>query len=960
MRPQKNKLLNKVSVILLSIAMTFATCGGVVWAENADGNTSTPTQTQVEQSTDTTGQTAQDQQSTSTTDTQSAESAAKAAAPSSDQAAAASTDDTQVNQSAYPDRGLPVIDITLHGTTLKTIDSGSKDKKYEGNDFKMTNTDGTQVTASGLEVKGRGNSTWTLPKKPYQIKFSSKTDLLGMGKSKKWVLLANYMDKSYLRNDIALSTAEAMGFNGSKAGKPVELYVNGEYRGLYYLVHKVEIGKATLNLKNNDAILMEIDNLHGADGDPEFYSDIEKTHFVMKEANDEANEKTYVQQFATSYNQLESDIYNGNWDAVSKEIDVASFAKYYLLSEFTANPDASRSSWYMYKDGQNDVIHCGPAWDYDIALGNTDENWNSSNYITTGRLWTYNDKAVSGRSNTPEILTRLMDMPQFRTQVENLYQSQIAGVIQNQINSFDSRAAAVEKGAEADRDKWHAGTALNKKDAQLKNWMIQRKAFMDEIFKGRYTPSNGFYDFKIGGTTFSNCKLVKQSDDSYVITLANGKVLDVTGASVADKTKVQQYDYNGTRAQKWCLYSLSNGQFALMSECNNLFMTEKNGQIVTTAYGASGQQAALTPHKTDISRAKINKHAIGEADVNTDPVFTLDGIQLTKDVDYTLTKEQDNDTIHYTISGIGNYTGSKNFTVKIIGKLIQPEDGYYEIESGTASSKALDINGDSVATGANLQIYDKNHTWAQHFEFVPNSDGTVSIFVEGSREAVDVLGANQANGANVQQYDSNGTDAQRWYVCDNGDGTVTFRSALNTNKVLDVAYGGKSNGSNVQLYENNGTAAQKFKLTREKDVVKVQGTKKILSSLNNKKAVDVFARGTLNGTNIQLWDDNGTPAQTYKFHKHSDGTYRIANTNSGKVLDVACAGQLPGTNIWQWDNNGTNAQRWILIQDGSDVVFRSKGSGNVMDLSWGMTFNGSNIRTWGWNGTGAQKWQITK
>lgn len=871
-------------------------------------------------------------------------------------------------KNVHENHNVPIIDITLNAynektkkkITLSDVNNGSKDTKYEGNDFQMTTLDGAQVSASNLEVKGRGNSTWTLAKKPYQIKFNKKTDLLGMGSAKKWVLLANYTDQTYLRNDLALSTAESIGIPGTKAGKPVELYVDGQYIGLYYLVHKVEIGKSTLNLKNNDAVLMEIDNLHGADGDPEFYSSIENTHFVMKEANDENNEQTYVNQFRDAYNRLEKDIYEDNWSAVSKEIDIDSFAKYYLLTEFSANSDGSRSSWYMYRDGNKDVIHCGPAWDYDLAFGNTDADWNQSNYLDAQKLWTYNDKAVSSKTKTPEILTRLMDMPQFRTYVEGLYQKEVSSKFQDIINSIDTRYSTISQAAEKDRDKWHSGAKPDSKKNYLKSWMIQRKAFMDVIFAGRYLPKNGFYSLNINGKVIDDCRIKKQSDDSYVIYASNGKVLDVTSGSIKNGTNVQNYAYNGTRAQKWCFYKTSNNQFVMMSECNNLFLTNDKGTLKTKTYSQGAQNVKLEAKKKSLTSAKITKEVIGNNEVNNDPEITLNEITLEKDQDYTLTKKQSGSTITYTISGIGNYTGSKSFTVQVIGNLVSPDTGYYEIESSVSPSKVLDINGSSVYSKANLQIYESNKTWAQHFEFVKNNDGSYTIFDEGSRDVIDVAGGNQKNGTNVWQYDANHTKAQKWYICDNGDGTVTFRSALNTDMVIDVAGAKKANKTNVQIYQSNGTAAQKFKIIRSKGIASFKGINRIKSSINQDKVVDVSGGSKIRGANVQIWSANGTEAQNYKFNKLSDGSYKITNTNSNKVLDVMSGSRIIGANVWQWNDNGSNAQKWILIKEGKYTVLRSKCSGHVLDLSGAITISGNNIHMWSWNNTAAQKWIISK
>ncbi|MBR5658141.1 MAG: CotH kinase family protein [Lachnospiraceae bacterium] len=101
--------------------------------------------------------------------------------------------------------------------------------------------------AGDIQIKGRGNSTWMAAKKPYKIKLSKKTDLLNSGKNKHYVLLANYYDSTLMRNDIAFSTAKAMGFDALD-GVHVSLYLNGEYQGDYMLCEHLRIGKARLDI----------------------------------------------------------------------------------------------------------------------------------------------------------------------------------------------------------------------------------------------------------------------------------------------------------------------------------------------------------------------------------------------------------------------------------------------------------------------------------------------------------------------------------------------------------------------------------------------------------------------------------------------------------------------------------------------------------------------------------------
>ncbi|MBO4798279.1 MAG: CotH kinase family protein, partial [Candidatus Methanomethylophilaceae archaeon] len=110
-------------------------------------------------------------------------------------------------------------------------------------------------TDASAEIKGRGNSTWGQPKKPYSLRFDQKTDLFGNGYAKTWVLLANYLDKSMIRNYLAFSAAEALELDYTTSAQFVNLYLNGEYLGVYLVAEKIQIGKDRVDIGVPDDFL---------------------------------------------------------------------------------------------------------------------------------------------------------------------------------------------------------------------------------------------------------------------------------------------------------------------------------------------------------------------------------------------------------------------------------------------------------------------------------------------------------------------------------------------------------------------------------------------------------------------------------------------------------------------------------------------------------------------------------
>ena len=128
---------------------------------------------------------------------------------------------------------------------LSQIDK-SKSTRDKGARITILDSDGAAeycdlAADTKSEIKGRGNATFTYLKKPYQIKLSAKTDLFGMGASKTWILLANYTDQSALHNALAFELSEALDVPYSIEYRYVNLYIDGEYRGLYMICEKVQV-----------------------------------------------------------------------------------------------------------------------------------------------------------------------------------------------------------------------------------------------------------------------------------------------------------------------------------------------------------------------------------------------------------------------------------------------------------------------------------------------------------------------------------------------------------------------------------------------------------------------------------------------------------------------------------------------------------------------------------------------
>lgn len=146
-------------------------------------------------------------------------------------------------------------------------------------------------------------------------------------------------------------------------------------------------------------------------------------------------------------------------------------------------------------------------------------------------------------------------------------------------------------------------------------------------------------------------------------------------------------------------------------------------------------------------------------------------------------------------------------------------------------------------------------------------------------------------GASVQLYDGNATDAQRWLVQHNDDGTVTL-TALSCGLALDVMNGGASSGTPVWVYTPNGTDAQRWLVHQKSGDYAPDFSRPVALApkLNAGLRLDCVGGGTANGTGIQVYDLNDTPAQQWQILDHGDGTWTLVNVGSSQALDVVGGG----------------------------------------------------------------------
>ena len=149
------------------------------------------------------------------------------------------------------------LNIDLGDNVLwENVKSWSKEETYLGNQITIKDN-GEELVLNNVEIGGRGNSTWLQEKVPLRVKLDNRENLFGLGKNKRWSLLANQLDDTHLRNEVAFEFWNMMGEDLIMKEEPIVLSVNGEYEGLYYLMSKIEISKRLVDLRDKNGILVD-------------------------------------------------------------------------------------------------------------------------------------------------------------------------------------------------------------------------------------------------------------------------------------------------------------------------------------------------------------------------------------------------------------------------------------------------------------------------------------------------------------------------------------------------------------------------------------------------------------------------------------------------------------------------------------------------------------------------------
>lgn len=454
----------------------------------------------------------------------------------------------------------------------------------------------SNYSASG-KIRCRGNSSFLwYDKKPYRIKLDEKHKLLGLGKAKSWALLANYRDVTDLMNTFVFELGHWMGLEYTNHTRYVELFLNGDYKGVYQLTEQIQQNANRVNISDEMGILVTLDVDDGPGESPynddNFWSSVYNMPMAVKYPEDEMLTSEVKDSIKGVFAQLETAIKNRDYPLVESLLDIRSFIHYLQIQEFIYNVELSAPrSIYMYKDGDGKWM-MGPLWDFDAGF---DFDWN---YMQTNHTFFSNYRETVMGTNPYKRNGNYNYVPQFFT---NLFGcSEFVKLYKEEWNCFSdsivSRNWAImekyithlsEGPMTRESKRWPiTGKNFDEEVKKMHQWLINRANFMTELINNIPEPDDApITDEQLCGTMTCNVRMDKNNgyDQRVTVNVDKNQLLGLLGEEAAtfkeNKLTVVPLNTDGTEGQNY-----TNGVFGGWFDAEGNPRTWNEGHIYIEIY----------------------------------------------------------------------------------------------------------------------------------------------------------------------------------------------------------------------------------------------------------------------------------------------------------------------------------------------------------------------------------------
>lgn len=452
-----------------------------------------------------------------------------------------------------------------------------------------------------LGIRGRGNSTWGLAKKPYRIKFDKKQEFLGpqRAKAKSWTLLANYADKSLMRNALAARLGELAGQPFTAAAKFVDLVLNGTYVGNYQISDQIEVREKRVDIiEQADPItaesnitggyLLEVDGF--ADSEPCKFTTYRGVKITIKSPDDEIIDQRQINYIQTYIQNFENALFCANFtdpdNGYRKYVDEKTLISWYVSSEMSANPDAFWST-YIYKNQDDPKIYWGPLWDYDIAFNNCRREGDMTRRMVL--------KDGFGADLTGVWIRRMWEDPWFVNAVNEKWKAVVnAGLEQHLISFIDETERELTQSQALDGKLWPVSRRVYD-EYKLFSTYSETVNFLRTFIRERISYLTETFEKEAAGAT-PTPPFELETDYYYRIHNANTmKCADLS----ADGSLLCANSYvSGNESQQWIMKVADEGYYRIINRYNGKAITDKS-PVLNGTYQRNGQLALEEINESD-------------------------------------------------------------------------------------------------------------------------------------------------------------------------------------------------------------------------------------------------------------------------------------------------------------------------------------------------------------------------
>jgi len=342
--------------------------------------------------------------------------------------------------------------------------------------------DYVSTLADSAKIKGRGNSTWIFyDKKSYRLKLGKKNSLLGLGKEKDWVLLANYRDPTYFMNAMAFDMARYMGLPYTNSNRFVEVYLNDEYIGMYQFTEQIEVDKNRVDVDETNGLLLNLDlddgPYYAPNAGDNFYSSVYRLPVCVKHPDEPTTSQ--LNAIKTDFAVVEQYIKNADYTNLSKRLDIQSLIDFLIIQELTRNVElVSPRSMYMFRDGSN-VYHFGPVWDFD---GGFAFDWAS---MSTGHGYFGSQSWLMGSTNPgkhpydaynyiPSFFVNMFNNSTFMNEYKARWAELQPGMLDFCFAKLDDYCLSCDAAMKRNAERWPIGKSYSSQIEKMRTWLKTR------------------------------------------------------------------------------------------------------------------------------------------------------------------------------------------------------------------------------------------------------------------------------------------------------------------------------------------------------------------------------------------------------------------------------------------------------------------------------------------------------